>query len=102
MKLIDVDEARSRAGFDSLTCEKVLRKVATSLVKNSDDEETSISVEFKKFQLQKWALREAMDEIEEQGYAVDFTDKNGIVKLHISWFFDADKDKKLIFNDPYA
>lgn len=96
MNMINVDEARSLCGFDSLNGNSIAKKVFRFIKASAEKMETSTSVEFRKIQLQKYSIKEARDIIENQGFKVEVSDNKGFIKLHISWFFSADKEKKLV------
>lgn len=97
MKIINVDEARSFSGFDSLNGNFIAKKAFSSIEESAKKLETSTSVEFRKIQLRKYSIKEGREIIEDQGFEVKVSENKGIVKLHISWFLPADKNKKLVF-----
>lgn len=98
MKIINVDDARSFCGFDSLNGNSIASTAFRSIRKAAEiEKETSISVEFRKVQLRKYAIKEGREIIEDQGFKVEVSESKGVIKLHISWFFSADKNKKLVF-----
>tara|TARA_Y100000588_G_C13499704_1_gene604637 strand:+ start:165 stop:473 length:309 start_codon:yes stop_codon:yes gene_type:complete len=101
MNDFNVDDARRNSGFDSLTGANVERKALGAIERTSNGKDdntikTSTSVEFKRFQLMKYSIKEGREALENRGFKVDVSEQKGNVKLHISWFFDFDKNKKLI------
>ncbi|NMH60828.1 hypothetical protein [Alteromonas ponticola] len=98
MNIINVDEARSLSGFNTLTGARVAMRASRAIKQSAEkDDKTSISVEFQKFKLQKCSIKEARDILKDKGFKVDVTEDKGFVKLHISWFFSADKDMVLVY-----
>ncbi len=108
MKDFNVDDARRNAGFDSLTGAIIARKALIAIEKdssgkNKDDKtrKTSTPLEFKRYQLMKYSIKDAREVLEDKGFKVDVTEPQGKgkgnVKLHISWFFSFDKEKMLVF-----
>jgi hypothetical protein len=95
--IIDVDEARRLCGFDSLNGNSVANIAFRAIKASADKKETSTSVEFRRFQLRKYSIKDAREIIEDKGYKVNVSDSKGIIKLHISWFFPADKETVLVF-----
>ncbi len=97
MTIINVDEARNICGFDSLKGSLVAHLAFRAIKASAEKRETSTSVEFPKFQLRKYSIKEGREILEEQGFQVEASENKGIVKLHISWFLPADKDRTLVF-----
>lgn len=97
MMIIDVDEARNKCGFDSLNGHSVANTAFRAIRTSVEKKETSTSVEFRRFQLRKYSIKDAREIIEEKGFEVNVSDNKGIVKLHISWFLPADKETVLVF-----
>jgi hypothetical protein len=97
MKIIDIDEARRLAGFDSLSGNFVANKAFRSIKEAADEKKhTSTSVSFSIVQLRKQSIKEGREIIEGQGFKVDVSKNKGIIKLDISWFFSSDKEKILV------
>ncbi len=98
MDIINVDEARSLSGFNSLTGSRIA-KLASIAIKQSADEDkkTGTTVELQRYKLQKYSIKEAREILEDNGFRVDVSKDNGLVKLNISWFFPTDRDMELVF-----
>ncbi len=96
MTIISASEARQICGFDSLKGSNVASLAFHAIRTSAGRRETSTSVEFRKFKLKKLSVKEGREIIEAQGFRVEVSESNGIVKLHISWFFQADRDRVII------
>lgn len=83
-------------GFDSLNGNSVAKTAFQAIRASAKKMETSTSVEFLRFQLRKYSIKDARKTIEQQGFKVQVSDNKGIIKLHISWFLPADKDSVLV------
>jgi hypothetical protein len=97
MKIINVDEARTLSGFESLSGNSVANMAFRSIRTAAEvKKETSTSVEFRKIHLRKYSIKEGREMIQEKGFKVEVSDNKELIKLHISWFFSSDKEKKLV------
>ncbi len=96
MTIISANEARNICGFDSLKGSTVASFAFYAIKTSAGRGETSTSVEFRKFKLKKLSIKEGREIIAAQGFRVEVSESNGIVKLHISWFFQADKDRVIV------
>lgn len=93
----DVDEARRLSGFDSLDGHAISSETIRAIKRSADKEkQTSTTLEFQKFKIQKHAVKEARETLENLGFKVVVSDIKGIIRLNISWFLKADKERVLV------
>lgn len=97
MKIIDVDEARNMSGFYSLSESALVSKVDRAVREAAKEDQTSVTIEVPRHKLQKYAVKEAREVFEDNGFIVSVSDAKGPVKLNISWFMPKDRTTKLIF-----
>jgi|TARA_Y100001934_G_scaffold280976_1_gene389194 hypothetical protein len=96
MKILNVDEARELAGFNTLTGSRVTEIVFEAIRTSAAKEKMSTSVELRKVKLRKYAIKECREIITEQGFKIDVSENKGLVTLNVSWLFPSDSEVELV------
>lgn len=96
MKILNVDEVRALAGFNSLSGSRVTEIVYEAIRNSADKAKMSTAVQLLKVQLKKYAVMECRKIIEEQGFCINVSDNGKFIVLNISWYFPSDAESELV------